>query len=431
MAFIDSSALGLPNWAFVVGSSVALGGGMLIGLERERRKLDGTHPPTAAGVRSFSLAALGGAWAQGLGEPLLVVAGFLALAGLAGLAFVRQRERDPSVVTAWALCLTYLLGVLSMSQPLVGAAGAVVVAGVLSERERLHRFATGVLSAEELQDALLLGALVLVVLPLLPTEPVGALAGLQPRAVGVLMVLILLTQAVGHIALRLFGDRLGLTLSGFFAGFVSSTATVASMGAQARRDPARAGVFTMGACLSTAATWVLALLMLAVLSPAVAARFAPAALAGAATAVVLAWLMQRGGSSDHQAGLDTPPPAGGVLRLREALWVVCVLTVVTLAVAWARREFGNAGALAGAVLSGFGDAQASVAALATLANSAHMSAQAASAGVLASITANSLTRGVTAFVAGGRAYGLRLASCLLLASASAWAVWHLTGGLVQ
>jgi hypothetical protein len=51
----------LPDNGLLLGLAVALGGGLLIGLERERRKGEG---PTrrAAGIRSFALVALAGAW---------------------------------------------------------------------------------------------------------------------------------------------------------------------------------------------------------------------------------------------------------------------------------------------------------------------------------------------------------------------------------
>ncbi|WP_244222903.1 DUF4010 domain-containing protein [Cupriavidus lacunae] len=45
-----------------------------------------------------------------------------------------------------------------------------------------------------------------------------------------------LAGAAGHIFARLFGDRLGLPVSGLFGGFVSSTATIAAMAVLSRRS---------------------------------------------------------------------------------------------------------------------------------------------------------------------------------------------------
>ena len=51
-----------------MGLGAALGAGLLIGLERERRKGSGPHRE-AAGIRSFTLVSLAGALAQALQQP--------------------------------------------------------------------------------------------------------------------------------------------------------------------------------------------------------------------------------------------------------------------------------------------------------------------------------------------------------------------------
>ncbi|RYF35783.1 MAG: MgtC/SapB family protein, partial [Comamonadaceae bacterium] len=90
--------------------AVALGCGLLIGVERERRK--GTGPWRAlAGVRSFALASLSGAAALLLGEwVMLLGAAFVAALGV--VAYWRDRSSDPGVTTEIALVLTYLIGAL-------------------------------------------------------------------------------------------------------------------------------------------------------------------------------------------------------------------------------------------------------------------------------------------------------------------------------
>ena len=278
----DGGPWGLLTSAPLLGLAAALGGGLLIGLERERRKGRGASRE-AAGIRSFALAALGGGIAQALEQPALVALGALVVAALGLIAYWKSHEPppgelvDPGLTTELALFVTYLVGVLSVREPMLGAAAAVVVAGLLALRERLHRFATELLSEGELHDALLLAALALVLLPVVPAEPWPLLGGLAPRTLLGLVVLILLLQAAGHVALRLFGARAGIALSGLFSGFVSSTATVAAMGVRARSDPAQRAACEAGAVLSTAATWLQAMLMLLAVAPAAARALAPAA----------------------------------------------------------------------------------------------------------------------------------------------------------
>jgi uncharacterized membrane protein (DUF4010 family) len=406
------------------GLAAALGSGLLIGLERERRKGRG-RDREPAGIRSFTLAALAGGLAQTLQQPLLVALGGLAVLVLVGVAYARSqfvaRQRDPGLTTELALVVTYLVGVLCAQAPAAGAAAAVVVAVLLAARDRLHRFATRALSEGELHDALLLAALLLVALPLLPAAPVAWLGGLQPRTLGLLVLLILALQAAGHVALRLFGARAGLALSGLFSGFVSSTATVASMGARARAEPDQQAACEAGAMLSTAATWVLALLMLTAVSPALARHIAPAALAALLVAAGSgAWRAH--GAAASAAGATPSSSGKGPLRVREALLVAALLSAVTLAVGAAQRHFGVQGVFASVALSALADAHASVTALGGLHASGQVALGDAGLAVLLAVTTNALTRSVVAFTAGGAGFGARVALSLAASTGCGWAV---------
>lgn len=404
-----------------LGLVSALGGGLLIGLERERRKGSGPDREPA-GIRSFTLASLAGAIAQVIGEPLVVACGALAVLALAAVAYWRsqvvQRSPDPGMTTELALFVTYLVGVLAMQLPPVGGGAAVVIAVLLAAQARLHRFATRVLTEAELHDALLLAALVLVVLPLLPATPVAWLGGLQPRTLGLLAALILVLQAAGHVALRLFGAAAGMALSGLLSGFVSSTATIASMGTRVRADPALARACEAGSVLSTSATWVLGLIILTATSPPLAALVAAPALVATAVAAGTGLWRARGAK-----GTAPESSKAGPLRPREALLVAVLLTAASLGVGWAQRHFGDAGVLAGAALTAIADAHAACAALGALAGENRLELQAAAYGVLVAISTNAVTRSITAFVAGGTRFGIVVATSLAASTGAAWATW--------
>ncbi len=428
---VATGAAGSPLAGAALGLAAALGGGLLIGLERERRKRRGPQRE-AAGIRSFALAALGGGVAQVLGQPTLVALGGFVVAMLVGVAYWKSREPrpgrpdgDPGLTTELALFITYLVGVLSVQAPVLGAGAAAVVAGLLAARERLHHFATRLLSDAELHDALLLAALALVLLPLAPAAPLAWLGGMALRTLLLLVLLILAQQAVGHVALRLLGPRAGLALSGLFSGFVSSTATIASMGSRARAQPALGTACEAAALLSTVATWMQAMLMLAALTPASALALAPSAAIAAAVAAAAGWLRLRQApkevpASDGHTGRS--PPAAGPLRLREALLVAALLLLVAVAVSWAQRHFGSAGLLGGTALAALGDAHAPVAALGALAASGQIDAATVRDGALVAIGANSVTRCITAFVAGGAGYGSRVALSLAASTGAAVAL---------
>lgn len=397
-----------PTWADgpLAGVAAALGVGLLVGLERERRKGERRDEHLAAGVRSFTVASLLGALAQGL-EGAVPLPGAVLLGGamvglLAFAAYWRSPARHPGLTTELALCTTYLIGVLCMVSPLWGAGAGALLALLLVARGRLHRFATQVLTENELHDGLLLAALALVALPLVPSGPVAALGGVSLRPLAALVLLILLLQAAGHIALRLFGARAGLGLSGFFSGFVSSTATIASMGARSAHGDVPLRAAQAGALASTAATWVQCLLLLSALSPPLARALLPAAAAGLAVALgSVAWSLHGQAAADSGPG----PGNGEVLRIREAALVAALLGAATVGVGWAGRVAGSQGVIGAAALAALADFHASVAALGALAGSAQASVDTALWGLWAAFGANALVRAAVALGTGGRAFG--------------------------
>ena len=415
-----------------IGLVTAIGCGLLIGLERERRKGSGPER-RSAGLRSFAVAALAGALARAANEAGLVAVAGLAVALLCVVSYLRSHADDPGLTTEIALFATFLIGVLAVPQPHLAAAAAVALAALLAARGSLHRFATEWLSDGELHDLLLLAALALICWPLLPDVAVPALGGLRPRALLGLLLLLLVLQALAHLAARVLGGRASLLGSGLLGGFVSSTATIASLGARARREPTESRACAAGGVMSTASTWLLALFILVVISPDVAWDVLPMAAAATLVAVALAvWL-----SRSQPLAAVLPPAAEGkpesrrMLQPREALVLAALLSGVTLLMSWARAQFGDLGLMGATALAGLLDAHAPLASMA-----AQHGAGGVDHAVLRSVTwvaiaANSLTRAITALVAGGLRYGLRVAGALLASLVAAGLVVALEQGWMQ
>ncbi|KWT64443.1 MULTISPECIES: MgtC/SapB family protein [unclassified Variovorax] len=400
-----------------VGLAVTLGVGLLIGIERERRKGQG-EDRAAAGLRTFTIAALAGALAQLLPMPGLVVLGAGVVALLAALSYWKSQSRDPGLTTELALFVTYLIGVQTVLAPALGAACGAGLALLLAARRRLHRLATDLLSEQELHDGLLLAALALIVLPLIPPGPIALLGGIDPRPLAAMVVLILAIQAAGHMAVRWLGARAGMLGSGFVSGFISSTATVASFGSKARAQPAQAGVLAGGAALSGVATWAQALLMSAALSPAGAAALLPVALAGAAGAAAVGLLPLL--SRTSQGSMAPPSGARSALRPREALAVASALAIVALLVSNAQIRFGDAGLQISVALAGLADAHSPIASMASLHAAGKLTAEHFVRGALIAVSANTLTRCTVAVMAGGPGYALRVGGALVVSLALAW-----------
>jgi uncharacterized membrane protein (DUF4010 family) len=197
---------------FALGFGVALGAGLLIGVERERRK--SAEKPGGHGIRSFALAALAGAASEVIGGIPLLAAATAGVAILAAVSHPRDGSATLGITTDAALMVTVLIGAYAMSAPTFAAALAVTVTILLTAREEIHRFVRKAISDVELDDLLILAAAALVVLPLLPDRYVGPFDAVNPRTVWRIVVLIMAIQAAGYVAVRLLGPRFGLPLAG-------------------------------------------------------------------------------------------------------------------------------------------------------------------------------------------------------------------------
>ncbi len=396
--------------------AVALGIGLLIGVERERSKGRGPERQVA-GLRTFALTSLAGALALVLGGEAILVGLVIVVGLLLAAGYLSTRRHDPGLTTEIALLTTLLLGAWSTREPAYATAVAVVVAIILAARSRLHRLVRDVLTEQEVHDGLLLAAAALVVLPLTPTAAVDPWGIVHPRKLWALVVLVMAINSVGYLALRTTGPRFGLAVAGLCSGFVSSTATVGAMGARARASPLLRRGAVAGAALSSVATVVQLAIVLALVEPTVLLASAlPLAAAGIAALAYGAWLTLRSARVPSEGEITK----GRAFDPRTA--VIFALTVgVALAVsALLTRWLGERGLVAATLLTGFADAHAAAISAASLAAGGRATVDFAVWAVLAGFTTNTVSKLLVAFVMGDRRYALALLPGLLLMTVLAW-----------
>ncbi|HAJ11806.1 MAG TPA: hypothetical protein DCM06_04485 [Comamonadaceae bacterium] len=390
----------------------ALGCGLLMGIERERRK--GTGPMRAlAGVRSFTLVSLGGAAAALTGIAALVVVGAAMVAALGVAAYVRDRSDDPGVTTEVALLLAYLIGVTCARDQLLAAALAVVATGLLALRETLHQFSSQWLQPGEVRSGLILAALALLVYPLAPDAPLWQ-GVLNPRVLVRLVIVLLVIQSLAHVGRRLLQARHAMALSALASGFVSSTATIASLGMEVRAGQATARNHAGAAVLSCVATMVQIIVVAATVQPLWLGRLALPALAGGGVAVAWGWWSARS-ALRSPAGLaaaeatwvpssDTP-----MFKLRDALVIAALLTGIQVAVQLLTVWLGDAGMLAGALLSALADVHAATAAVLVRGGPGSASGAAIATALMAALLVHAGSKCAVALASGGWRYALAVA----------------------
>lgn len=396
--------------------TTAIGAGLLIGLLYERRKQD--DPGIAAGLRTHTLAALAGAITLWIGLPVFIVA-LLLVGTFAALGYLRTSQHDAGLTSELALLCSSLLGGLAMQSPAAAGALAVLVAILIHAKPTLHHFSREVVSDREVVDGLVLLAFALIVLPLLPDEPIGPYGALNLATVWKLVVLVMAIAALGHVALRLIGTRWGLLVAGFFAGYVSSTAATAGFGQRVKAEPSLMAPAIGATMLANLASLTLFVPILLALSPALLRAVAVELLAAAAVLVLGAVFGFRRG----QQG-DIPPPTSEtrMFRIRQAIGFAALIAAVLFVSRVAAELLGPNAALAAAFLTALAELQAATASVATLFRDDSIDLAHAQWAVVGLLAASALAKSVVAFASGGARFGIRIGIGLIAMAAAAAAV---------
>lgn len=216
--------------------------GALVGIEREWHAKRTRE--MFAGVRTFMLVCLFGVLTPYTSElvfsPLPIYIGFAAVVGAMLIGYYINFKKFGAIgmTTEIAFILTYLIGMLLFFENapyFVAIALGIILTLILYSRESLHGFAHK-RTRKEVRDAVVFAAIVFVVLPLLPKQPIDPYGAINPYFVWLSMIVVMSVSFAGYIAMELWGKGRGLGLTGFFGGLASSTSVTISMAERSKRD---------------------------------------------------------------------------------------------------------------------------------------------------------------------------------------------------
>lgn len=410
-----------------INLGVALAIGFLIGIERERSK--GTGPGRAvAGLRTFTLISLAGALGLWLGGIAVFIATAAIVGVLIAVGYIRTRDTDPGLTTEIAMIITLLLGGLTVREPRLAAALAVIVAILLAFRSYAHNWVKNVLTDEEVRDGLLLAAAALVILPLAPTEPIDPWGVVQPRKLWMLAVLVMAINALGYVALRALGAKTGLAIAGLLSGFVSSTATIGAMAARAKSQPELRKGAVAGAAASSVATVIQLAIVVGLVSMPTLSMLMPSLIASGVAAVIYAGIFAL--RSFRELSVDGDAPKGRPFEPKTAILFVLAVGLTLLISTLLTQWLGDRGLMIAAGVAGFTDAHAAAISSASLAASGRAHTEFAALAVLVGFSTNIVSKTVVAFSLGDRSYAYALTPGLMLMAAAAWGAWSVRAFLV-
>ena len=348
---------------------LALGLGLLVGLQRERVQA------RLAGIRTFALITLLGALCGLLAHDLgawPVALGALGVTALlvAGNMTRPSPDTDHGLTTEVAALVMFAVGaylVLGHATAAIAVGGATAL--LLHWKRPMHAFVARIGEAD-LAAIMQFVLITLVILPALPDRTFGPFDVLNPRHIWLMVVLIVGISLGGYVAYKWLGAEGGAVLAGALGGLISSTATTVSYARRTAAAPASVG---LGALVLIIASTVAVVRVIAEVGVVAPRRFHEVAWPLAA---VWGWLVLLSLAAYLlvRARKTELPEQGNPAELKPALLFGALYAAVTLGVAAAREKLGTTALYAVAILSGLHDMDAITLSTARLVNEGRLEA---------------------------------------------------------
>jgi uncharacterized membrane protein (DUF4010 family) len=372
--------------------AVALGLGVLIGLERERAKGE----EGGAGVRTFALVALAGAIAgylqDNLGMEWFALAVFVAVAALViGLYVITSLRGDTGIATEISALLAFLLGLLcAHGQLQIAAWVAVAMALMLALKDWLHRLARTI-DASDIEATLKFAIVTLIILPLVPDQYYGPapLDVLNPYKVWLMVVLISGLNFASYLLIKIVGPEHGVGIAGLLGGLASSTAVTLGFSQRSRQPGADASALALGILLAWTVMFFRVVIMTALISGELGLRLAIAM--GALCLVSLGacyWLWRRRSTQERGEVKAGQNP----FELHEAIKFGLLFGVVVFVAKAAEVYLGEAGLYLAAGIAGLTDVDAITLAMANFASNDPVNLNVAARAIVIAALANTVVK---------------------------------------
>jgi uncharacterized membrane protein (DUF4010 family) len=381
------------NFDLAIRFAAALGLGLLLGLERERK-----HDAELmfGGVRTFPLIALWGALGafmeHDMDQGWLLIASFVALSGLVIVSYATTAARgELGITTEVSALLAFIVGALCGWEKVgVASAATVVCLLLLTFKEFLHGLARRV----ELTDAeamLQFAVISVIILPLLPNTNFGPppLDVINPYKIWLMVVLIAGLNFLGYMLVKVLGGEHGLVLTGILGGLVSSTAVTLSFSQRSRSEPELSSAFLLAIVLAWTIMFVRVVVMVGVINRPLARSLTVILGCMAAAGLVISLLLWRR-AKERQTGVVNAK--ANPFELKEAIKFGLLFGGVTIAAKAAEVYLGEKGLYLAGAVAGLTDVDAISLSMANFAAANSQSVKVAAYTIVIAVISNTLMK---------------------------------------
>ena len=397
--------------------------GIIIGFEREWKTQSQTVKTYDAGLRTFAVVGFLGGLSAILSEtisPLILPS--LAL-GLSSIIFISYRfnakkSKDYGYTSEVTLLLVFSMGAFAaVGYKIEAIAFSAIVVALLRLKSKLHTYIKA-LDEEEVNATIQLLLLAAVALPLLPNQYIGPGDAINPRTIGIFVLLIAGISYFGYFSARVFGPKIGIFLTALLGGLTSSTAVaVAFSKIAATNKNIPKSLLGGGISLAAAMMGPRLLVLVGVINFSLIPYIGPVLIALTVIPMSAAiWIAAR---LPEQTKVAAPLELKNPLQLDTAAFYGIILSILFLVTYFVQTYYGSKGVYVLAATSGLADADAISM---TLAKSAapvgdQLMTQTATNGILIAVFINTFVKAIISQIIGGWSLAKWSASILLSAFA--------------
>jgi len=399
---INTTDIHITQLELLIRLLVACGIGLLLGLEREYSALH-KKEQEFAGIRTFVLLALTGFTGTALHfllSPWVFAVILISVMTLIGISYwITSQKGDIGATSELAGLLTIVLGALSFLGLIeLSLMITVIILVLLSTKVQLMNV-IGKIKQEEIYALVQFVVVALLIYPFLPDQNFGPYDAINPKEVGLVVILTSGIGFLGYVLMRVFGTNKGTILTGIIGGLVSSTMVTWIFARKSKEQTTLTALYT-SAILAASTVMVLRVFLWVILfnRALLPALLLPLGLLFITAVGGTIFFYKRDGKNNHK---QDSVPLGKPLDLLQAIVFGILYIGIVLVIYYANDYFGEEGIFVTSGIAGTSDVDAitiSISKMSVSTIEAHIAINA----ILIATTCNTIAKFTIAFWAGSR-----------------------------
>lgn len=342
---------------FLLSLFVALGIGLMVGMEREVENLSGKEHFT--GMRGFAFMSILGCVVAYVSLQLninIIIAATPAIFVFISVFHVSKIQKENfGIVTELSLILVFFLGVLAGLQHIREALAVAVVASIVLAIKNKLRETIQRITQEELYAFVKFFILSLLLLPFLPDKDFGPEGLLNLQGLGIVIVIVSSLSFIGYFIIKFFGATKGIFFTAFFGGTFSSTAVTWVFSSRSKENESLSTHYSTGILIACSVMFIRVLVIAGLFNIQVFHwLLLPCALM-ILSELAVAFIYHY---KSPKLRNDVPLQLGNPLDLKNVLFFALQYVAITFLVYYANKYLGTKGLFVTGFISGLADVDA-------------------------------------------------------------------------